>query len=93
MNLDIVGTNFMLLFRKNIFENVLHTRKQILKKLCWILWKAIVLVAIDDFISSEKLWIHFREPRKILKALNNYNFQAEDLYTEEHNGIFDSRLA
>lgn len=41
-----------------------------------------VLVAREDFTAGEKLSLRWRGPRRVVKTINDYVFQVEDL----HNG-------
>lgn len=37
-----------------------------------------VFVARDEFLQGGKLWLSWRGPRRVIKALNDYSFQVED---------------
>ena len=51
-----------------------------------------VLVAREDFHKGEKLALRWRGPRRIVKALNDYVFQVEDLRNGTIQDIHGSRL-
>lgn len=51
-----------------------------------------VLVAREDFSSGEKLSLRWRGPRRVVRAINNFVFQVEDLRTGDMDDIHVSRL-
>lgn len=51
-----------------------------------------VLVARDAFTAGEKLSLRWRGPRRVVKAINDYVFQIEDLRTGSLQDIHESRL-
>ena len=51
-----------------------------------------VLVAREDFFAGEKLTVRWRGPRRIIKALNDYVFQVEDLRNGRLEDVHGRRL-
>ena len=51
-----------------------------------------VLVAREDFFAGEKLAVRWRGPRRIIKALNDYVFQVEDLRNGGLEDVHGTRL-
>lgn len=51
-----------------------------------------VLVARNIFFEGEKLCLHWRGPRRIIKALSDYLFDVEDLRSGKIDSIHGSRL-
>lgn len=51
-----------------------------------------VLVARNDFTAKEKLSLRWRGPRRIIKAINDYVYQVEDLRSGELQDVHATRL-
>jgi len=51
-----------------------------------------VLLAREDFFKGEKLALRWRGPRRIIKALNDYVYQVEDLRNGQTEEAHGSRL-
>ena len=51
-----------------------------------------VLVARDDLTAGEKLSLRWRGPRRIIKAINDYVYQVEDLRNGELQDVHITRL-
>lgn len=51
-----------------------------------------VLVAREDFFAGEKLALRCGRPRRILKAINGYFFQVEDLQNVSKEEVHGTRL-
>lgn len=51
-----------------------------------------VLVPREDFTASEKLSLRWRGPLRIVKALNNYEYQVKDLHNGRVQDVHASRL-
>ena len=51
-----------------------------------------VLVAREDFTAGEKLSLRWRGPRRVIKAINDYVYQVEDLRNGELQDVHVTRL-
>lgn len=51
-----------------------------------------VLVAQTDFFEGEKLCLHWKRPRRIVKAVNDFVLQVEDFRNENVDPIHGSRI-